>query len=418
MKITSVAATLIRHRFFVAIVSVVTVLSFLGLYVTQTQPAHAYDATAFVIRVKTDNPGSATNQFIIPTVATAGQSFDVDCEDDGVIDHVGRNANTTCTYATPGTYTIAITGNLRRIYVNNAGDRQKILSIEQWGTAAWSSMDRAFNGASNMVLNATDTPNLTGSTTMSLSQMFRGATALVDNGGAMNSWDTSTVTNMAEVFHTATNFNSPIGNWNTSNVVRTERMFVNAAAFNQPIGDWDVSNVTTGSVMFSGATNFNQPLGNWDVSKMDNLQYMFNEARSFNQDLSDWDISSSPQTNYMFYNATSFDRDLGDWDVSHVTVMTNMFGGSHISIWPKMSVENYDNTLIGWLATGVSSGVTFGAPGERYCVATAERTILAATHGWNITDGGRACPPAQVMMTVPTKLRNVPITDTTVRVTP
>jgi len=59
-------------------------------------------------------------------------------------------------------------------------------------------MSRAFRGASNMVLNATDTPDLSGVSDMG--SMFRGTTNLVDNGGAINSWDTSNINDMAYLF--------------------------------------------------------------------------------------------------------------------------------------------------------------------------------------------------------------------------
>ena len=60
--------------------------------------------------------------------------------------------NITHTYTTPGTYMVSISGAFPRIYFNGAGffgddtDFEKILTVEQWGDIAWTSMVKAFSG--------------------------------------------------------------------------------------------------------------------------------------------------------------------------------------------------------------------------------------------------------------------------------
>ncbi len=175
------------------------------------QSAHAYTADAFVMRVKTNNAGtSGTNQFTIPTSTTSpvlAYSYTVDCDDDGTPEATGVTGNYTCTYATPGEYTMAITGNFKRIFFNNAGDRQKVLEVRQWGTTQWVSMQGAFYGATNLRVTATDAPNLTATPVpVSLGSMFQGATSMNDN---INHWDVSRVQNFGSMFYGATNFNQP-----------------------------------------------------------------------------------------------------------------------------------------------------------------------------------------------------------------
>ena len=45
--------------------------------------------------------------------------------------------------------------------------------------------------------------------------------------------------------------------------------------FNEDISSWDVSNVTNMEDMFYSASSFNQPLEKWDVSNVTNMEYMF-----------------------------------------------------------------------------------------------------------------------------------------------
>ncbi|MCL6296744.1 BspA family leucine-rich repeat surface protein, partial [Jejuia spongiicola] len=171
--------------------------------------------------------------------------------------------NATSTTLTAGTYIVAIRGTFPRIYFNNTGDKDKIQTIEQWGTNVWISLEQSFRGCSNLVLNATNTPNL--SQASSMLGMFLGCSSFVDNGGAINNWDVSTITNMEQVFQ-GTLFNSPINNWKVSAVTTMSNMFRNTP-FNQPLDNWDISNVTAMVEMFFDATlsqeNYDATLIGW-----------------------------------------------------------------------------------------------------------------------------------------------------------
>src|SRR4029079_12260031 len=122
----------------------------------------------FVITVKPDNPGTSSGtQFRIPT-AGGGYNYNVDCNNDGTNDATAQTGDYTCTYGAAGTYTIRIKDNngggtgFPYIFFNNAGDAQKLMTIEQWGKGKWTSMILSFAGASNLTLNTTDTPDLSG----------------------------------------------------------------------------------------------------------------------------------------------------------------------------------------------------------------------------------------------------------------
>ena len=172
----------------------------------------AFSSDDFVIVVKTDNAGTSTStQFTIPTTGS-GYNYNVDCNNDGINEATAQTGSYTCNYAEAGTYTIRIKDNsgagtgFPRIFFNNGGDRLKLLTIAQWGTGKWTSMERAFNGCSNMTMTATDEPDLSGVTNMSW--MFAGASAF---NGDIGGWDTSGVTNMSAMFSGSSAFNQDIG---------------------------------------------------------------------------------------------------------------------------------------------------------------------------------------------------------------
>ena len=176
-----------------------------------------------------------TKSITIPTEGT-GYNYTVDWGD-GTLES-GFTGDATHTYTNSGVYTISISGDFPRIYFNNAGDKNKILTIEQWGNIEWKSMAGAFYGCSNLSYNATDIPDLT--QVSDLSYMFYGAHQF---NGDIGSWDVSNVSNFSYMF-LGTTFNQDIGSWDVSSGTDFSNMFFDASAFNQDIGSWDVSNGT------------------------------------------------------------------------------------------------------------------------------------------------------------------------------
>ena len=284
---------------------------------------------------KTDNPGiSNSTSITIPTVDT-GYNFDVDWENDGIFDDFGVTGNITHDYGLEGTYTVAIRGDFPRIYFNNSGDRQKILSVDQWGSNAWTSMNRAFRGCTNLVVAAIDVPDL-------------------------------------------------------SNVTDMSYMFGNTASFNQNIGNWNVSNVTEMRGLFASATAFNRNISTWNVSNVIDMSFMFFNASSFNQDISAWNVSNVADMTGMFANASRFNQDLGTWNVANVTDMYFMFNGI------TLTTENYDALLIGWNTLTLQNGVTFDAGNSKYCHGKLARENIINTYDWTIIDGGLLNPPVAI----------------------
>jgi surface protein len=329
-----------------------------------TQPILIKVINPFVTTWQTD---AGTNV----TIPLTGDSYDFDIDwGDGTIEtKTGTPGNISHTYSTAGVKTVSIRPNITtgfpRIYVNQFTNKDLLLTVESWGSGTWgSSVNSSFFGASNLEVNATDTPDL--SQTMDFSNMFRSCSALTGANGFSN-WtlNTNATASIAfsELFSGCTAFNGDISTWNTSRVYLMNGMFRDAASFNQNIGNWNVSNVISMNGTFIGASIFNQSLNSWDVSRVSDMANMLRSTSynqplnwgaktgnvtsmsgmffgntAFNQDVNGWDVSKVATMYQMFYGATAFNQNLNSWNVSKVINFVQMFAGAtafngNISSW-------------------------------------------------------------------------------------
>jgi len=298
----------------------------------------------FIIEVDTTNSGSSNaNQF---QFTGAEGDYDVVAKQSGTTVATFNNLSNeeTITLPSNGNYILEVTpketNGFNKIRFNNGGDKLKITDIKQWGNIVWSSFNSAFFGCENMLVTATNTPNLSNVTDMSF--MFFNANSFNQN---INNWDVSNVTNMSFMFYDTNSFNQPLNNWDVSNVTDMNTMFYATTLFNQPLDNWDVSSVSNMDAMFSETSSFNQPLNNWDVSSVTSMGAMFFEASSFNQPLNNWDVSSVTSMGAMFSETSSFNQPLDNWDVSSVTSMGAMFEDA----------ESFNRDLSSWCVTNIAS---------------------------------------------------------------
>jgi surface protein len=305
---------------------------------------------AFITKWQTSLDIIGNPYVTIPTHPTETYDYHVDWGDGS--NSTNQSGDATHVYASSGIKTVTITGTFPRIYLNNGSEAEKITSINQWGTGTWTSMASAFFHAENLVMTATDSPDL--SQVTSMKEMFR--RAFVFNGD-ISGWDTSSVTDMNSVFHNANAFNQDISGWDTSSVTDMSNMFMHADVFNQNIGGWDTSMVTSMSSMFRNANVFNQNISEWDTSMVTNMSSMFRRADVFNQNIGSWDVASLTNAYNMFYAVT-------------------------------LSSENYDALLAGWAVQSLQTGVNFHGGNSQYCDTDVHHNVLTQTYEWNITDGG------------------------------
>ena len=109
---------------------------------------------------------------------------------------------------TAGDYVVQVTGGLTAFNLNYHVDAPKMISIDQWGNASWTTMKDAFQGASSMSYHATDAPDL--SSMIDMSSMFNGAASF---NGDISSWNVSSATNMTDMFTGAGIFEQNLGEW-------------------------------------------------------------------------------------------------------------------------------------------------------------------------------------------------------------
>ena len=380
--------------------------------------AFASSLNDFMITVKTDNTGgSSDTQFIIGT-SGEGYNYNIDCNNDSTPEATAQTGNYTCNYASAGTYTIRIIDNAGDgtgfpHYHNYYDDREKLLSIEQWGTGKWNSMNNSFYSAINVVINATDVPDL--SNVKNMSAMFYGATSANPD---VSNWNTSSVEDMSHMFDSADSANPDVSNWNTSSVTTMFGMFQVTTSANPDVSHWDTSHVTNMGNMFYAATSANPDVSNWDTSSVKEMTSMFAIATSANPDVSNWDTSSVIAMNSMFSEATSANPDVSHWDTSKVSYMDSMFlsatsANPDVSNWnissltdasymfdnSALSTINYDALLIAWNSQTHKSDGLFSANGIHYCKGEIARQNLIDADNWIISDAGKQCTPCQDTVT-------------------
>ncbi len=410
--------------------------NFVFLFILSSSALLGAMSDHFVTTWKTDNPGTSNSSSITIPTAGLGYSYQVDWNNDGDFLDTDENIvytdDVTHDFGTPGIYTIRIAGRFPRIYFNNRGDKEKILSIDQWGTITWKSMGRAFYGAKNLTLTATDTPNFSAVTDMQY--MFNGATlanpdtthwdtsqvtnmrymfARTANASPNTShWDTSQVTNMSYMFYFAKVANPNTSSWDTSRVTSMRSMFRGALQATPDTTTWNTSAVTDMALMFRDTTLANPDTSNWDISRVTDLSYMFYKAQraspntsrwntasvtdmrylfawsnATNLDTSNWDTGNVTKMQYMFYKASAANPDTTRWNIAKVTDMRAMFTDV------TLRTPHYDAMLSSFAAQNIQSNVIFGGGNATYCSSEAERNYLITTQGWSITDGGRDCSP-------------------------
>jgi surface protein len=356
----------------------------------------------FVSTWDTTQAGSASDTIVLPLLSGGVYSGTIDWGDGNASPL--SYANRTHIYASSGTYTITITGQIDGWRFAGGGDRRKITNVSNWGTLNITTSQAFFN-CTNMACTATDAPTFTST---DLSYTFFGCSSF---NSPVNHWDIGGATNISQFFGNASVFNQDLDNWDVSLVTNMSNMFSGASAFNgslygwvlnasvtalsaflqnssfnnSSLNGWNVSNVQRFNGMFRN-TPFNQDISNWNMSSATRVDQMFFDVTAFNQNIGGWVLSNCTNMGYLLFNCDAFDQDISGWDINQVSTFTSFMQSA-----TGLSTANYDALLIAWDAQGAmsySGTVNFG--GSTYTLggaAETARTSLISKWG-GIIDGG------------------------------
>jgi len=287
---------------------------------------------AFIIEVDTTKAGTPSDQFQF-TGAVGDYDVVAKQNDTQVATFNDLSGQETITLPSSGIYVLEVipkeVNGFNRIQFNNGGDKLKITDIKQWGDVVWSSFENAFDRCSNMIVTATDVPDL------------------------------SNVTSMRFMFYIINRNADPL------------------------VTDWDTSNVTNMYNLFRNIDAKNLDVSNWDVGNVTNMNNMF-QNNNGNPDVSNWDVSSLVQASSMFRNASNANPDCKDWTPTSLVDGSNMFTGTN------MSIQNLTDVYTNWSQLTLQQNAVFGAADTQYFESgQAGKDILVNTYNWTITDGGQ-----------------------------
>lgn len=314
----------------------------------------------------------------------------------------GTDANRINVYATADTYTITISADAcGGISVSSVTPYDKRFSdIIQWGTIAWDS-ELQFNDASNMVITATDVPDL--SNLSSLTELFRFCSSIITIPN-LDLWDVSGITQMQEIFNNCDSLDvSGVEGWDVSSCanlfgmftlssntslatldltawdvssctnfgnmfrfsafagdcsgwtlkpassINCSKMFDNSSGFNTNINDWvNTSSITNHSDMFKGLSTYNQPLNLWDTSNSINMSSMFEDCALLSTpNITGWDVSSVTNMDNMFNDCTIFNENISVWTMTSITTggLAGMFNDARA----------FNQPIGSWSISGITS---------------------------------------------------------------
>lgn len=349
---------------------------------------------AFIITVNSNSDeGSQTDGFILGTSPDyAGQyNFTIKTSDGQVIDNVTDTYE--LTFPSPGIYDIEITGDFPAIKMRGDGndvdsDEKKIIDVKNWGTIPFVDMSGAFEGCINMVITATDTPNMSNVTSMN--SMFNSAESLI-NVPNLKSWDVSNVENMEYLFYECSSLvEVDISDWNVQNVIDDDginEMFEDCGSLvTVNMDNWYLKNLegVAESIFYSGMDSLTTvSMKNWRLGpNVNNIDKMFPECPVLTTvDMSNWtfdnpdgvqmggifdecpllsdlkiDVILQGNARRMFKGCFSLQSYTGTIDVSNVNRMDEMFQDANIF---NQDISSWDTSSVGNMTDMFNAAITF-----------------------------------------------------------
>lgn len=354
-------------------------------------------SSPFVMTIDT-SLGNANSTFIMPDIIPETYPYIIDYGDDTVVSIISDiDPNLTHTYSIGGEYQIKIYGDLQRLFFAFENDKDKLKTVQKFGSSKWISTEDMFEGCSNFTGGWSDTPDL--SECNSMFRMFRACANFNQN---ISDWDVSNVLIITELLYNCSSYNQET-TLDISNATETSSMFFGTSSLNENVTLLNSNSVTSASRMFM-YSSFNSTLV-MNTSLIADFTEMFNNS-SYNQSVSSFDTSSAELMTGMF-RGTPFNQDISNFVTSNVTDMSYMFNGSSfnqdvafmdissllnadymLTTGGIYSTANYDAMLLAWDSKSHNNNVSLRV-NSQYTIATSgtARANLVAD-GWIITDNG------------------------------
>lgn len=223
------------------------------------------------------------------------------------------------------------------------------------------------DGVNSYVIKGMDTWDT--SKVSNMYEMFCGSGIMVSTFdiGDIGKWNVSSVENMSRAFYsTGMRANSlyigDLSNWDTRNVKNMSTMFKNFGYYTPSVnignlGNWNVSNVTDTSGMFShfGCESNSVYIGNlssWNVAKVTDFSNMFYWCAQYVPawnfgNLGNWNVSSAKSFYCMFdcagnYSNSFYVGTLQNWNTANVTNMSYMFSSAGARASWSLNCKNWN----------------------------------------------------------------------------
>ena len=189
-----------------------------------------------------------------------------------------------------------------------------------------------FSGTSNLRELNTNTVNFSNITNMT--DMFSGTSMAALDLRRIN---TSKVTSMLGLFNNAKylNYVDGINSWDTSNVVYMDNLFSLTNFYDLDLSNWNTENVTSMSYMFSGMKNLAKlNVSNFNTSNVTNFSFMFDSSGKYNLDYEEYyeGVGEGP---------SRYNLDLSSFSNASANTIEHMFHSSTFNIVDLSGFEYY-----------------------------------------------------------------------------
>ncbi len=255
-----------------------------------------------------------------------------------------NDPDATHTYGSAGDYTVTINGTVESwsFTFGSSSGRQKLRSVSNMGDMGWTNLTTAFNNCNNLESFVTGNSDTSG--VVYMNSVFAGTASLVTLD--LSTFDTSSVTTMAELFNSSNVASIDLSNFDTSLVTDMNSMFRgNTSLTSVDVSSFDTTNVLNIANMFRDVTNITSiDLSSFVTTNVSNMFGVFRNATNLaTLDISNFNTSAATNMGQMFYEAISLTSlDLAHFNTTLVGDMSYMFANTESLAF--LDISNFDTS--------------------------------------------------------------------------